>query len=84
MDSAKRLHSSSAAGTRRIHAGSIGGQLRIELSNVPAALARAIFSGTAHRETYHAKRGESAGSFATAKVHRMMSSASSCSREVIE
>lgn len=56
----------SAAGTNRIHAGSMGGQLATRAGNVPFCFARAIFSGTAQRETYQLNRGESAGSRATA------------------
>lgn len=44
----------------------MGGQFRVDSSNVPFSLARAIFSGMHHRETYQLKRGESAGSLATA------------------
>lgn len=56
----------SAAGTNLTQAGSMGGQLRVRSSNVPAFLAVAILSGTAQRETYQLKRGESAGRRATA------------------
>lgn len=69
-------YASRAAGTNRIHAGSMGGQLATVAENVPAFLAAAIFSGTSQRETYQAKRGESAGSRVTAKHQRIKSTAS--------
>ena len=59
-------YSASAAGTKRIHAGSIGGQFLVDSLKVPLAFAAAILSGTTQRETYQLKRGESAGSLATA------------------
>lgn len=62
----KSRYACKAVGTNRIQAGSIGGQFWVDCSNVPFSLARAIFSGTHHRETYQLKRGESAGSLATA------------------
>lgn len=62
----KRCHSSRAPGANRIHAGSIGGQLAIRSAKVPSAFALEILRGTSHLDTYHAKRGESAGIFETA------------------
>lgn len=62
----KASQAASAAGTKRDHAGSIGGHFAVSSAKVPLCFARAIFSGTAQRETYQLKRGESAGSLATA------------------
>lgn len=64
--SANTRQASSAGGTSLIHAGSSGGQLATRAAKVPLFLAAAIFSGTAQRETYQQKRGESGLMLATA------------------
>lgn len=51
--------------------------------NVPLAFALAIFSGITHLDTYHEKRGESAGMPETANTHRTMSSCSALTFEVM-
>lgn len=83
VSSLKSAQACIADGTRRTQAGSIGGQLATWSAKVPAFFAAAIFSGTAQRETYQLKRGESAGSLATARTQRIKSRASFCFGEVM-